>query len=103
MRVKFSKLIDNKWSKKVKIRWIVVSILLIMIGAALSFYIKPKLVEFVIKFLLVATPKSYVRMRQEQKLRFVHKLFLWNITNPKEIMAGMQKPKLQEIGPYVFE
>lgn len=30
------------------------------------------------------------------------RVFLFNVTNPEEVMAGA-KPILQEIGPYYFE
>lgn len=30
------------------------------------------------------------------------KVYIWNVTNPDEVMSG-EKPKLQEIGPYYFE
>lgn len=32
----------------------------------------------------------------------IFKVYLFNVLNPDEVMRGA-KPKLQEIGPYVFE
>lgn len=30
------------------------------------------------------------------------RIYLWNVTNPEEVIAG-EKPNLMEVGPYYFE
>lgn len=92
----------NKLPKNVSYKWISISAILICAGALIAFYIQPKLVEIILKFLFVAKPGHYVRRRHEMKQRFKYKLFLWNVTNPNEVTAGTEKPKLEEVGPYVF-
>lgn len=82
---------------------ILLSIFLIFAGALVAFYVKPKLVKIILKFLVVAKPNHYVRKRHEGQIFFKYKLYLWNVTNPNEIAAGTGKPKLEEIGPYVFK
>lgn len=32
----------------------------------------------------------------------IFKVYLWHVLNPDEVMTGA-KPKLQEVGPFVFE
>lgn len=49
------------------------------------------------------TPGSMGRtMFEELPFPIDHKLYIFNITNPDEVMAG-EKPKLEEFGPYHFE
>lgn len=81
---------------------LIISLALITVGAFVSFYGVPQCVKMVIKLLCVLKPGRYVRRKHENKIPFTYKLYLWNITNPDEIAAGIAKPKLQEIGPYVF-
>lgn len=102
MNVKSIHVLMNKLPKKNLYKWIIISIVLIVVGALITFYIEPQLVKIIIKFLFVAKPGHYVRKRHETKQRFKYKLYLWNVTNPEEIIAGTEKPKMQEVGPYVF-
>lgn len=103
LKVKYPDILVSKLLKKVNYKWVIFSLILIISGALLTFYIEPQLVKIVVKFLFVAKPGHYVRKRHESKQRFKYKLYLWNVTNPDEITAGIEKPKLQEVGPYVFE
>lgn len=103
MKAKLLQIILNKWSSTDISNRIIVSVILIVTGALLAFFILPKIVELIITFLLVAKPGRYIRSRQEGTLQFSYKLYLWNVTNPNEIMAGTEKPILQEVGPYVFQ
>lgn len=80
----------------------VISVILIIVGAFMSFFGVPQFVKIIVKYTTVLSPGHYVRNMQENKLRFTYKLYLWNVTNPNEIAAGTDKPKMQEIGPYVF-
>ncbi|KAJ6635489.1 Sensory neuron membrane protein 1 [Pseudolycoriella hygida] len=81
---------------------LIVCLVLVAVGACMSFYGVPKIVKTIVKFLCVLKPGRFVRNKHEMKLPFTYKLYLWNVTNPDEIMAGTAKPKMQEIGPYVF-
>lgn len=103
MKVQFIQIIINKWLNFSSYRRIIISIFLTIVGALVALYVKPKLVQIILKFLVVAKPGHYVRNRHESQIRFKYKLYLWNVTNPNEIAAGTEKPKLEEIGPYVFQ
>lgn len=102
MKVKLLQLIINKWPKVTSKR-IIISIFLIFVGALAAFYVQPKLVKILFNFLVVAKPGHYVRNRHEAKILFKYKLYLWNVTNPNGVATGKEKPKLAEIGPYVFQ
>lgn len=41
-------------------------------------------------------------MYDELPFPLIHKIYIFNITNPDEVHTG-GKPNLQEIGPYVFQ
>lgn len=71
-------------------------------GAFMSFYGVPKIVKTIVKYLSVLKPGHFIRKKHENKLPFTYKLYFWNVTNPDEIAAGTEKPKMQEVGPYVF-
>ncbi|KAJ6635490.1 Sensory neuron membrane protein 1 [Pseudolycoriella hygida] len=94
--------LTNKLQTRVNFKWAIISIIAIVSGALIAFYIQPKLVQIITKYLFVAKPGHYIRKRHETKLLFKYKIYLWNVTNPSEITAGAEKPKLQEVGPYVF-
>lgn len=81
---------------------LIISILLIFFGTICNFYIGPKILEIIVKFLFVSKPGHFVRLKHEAKQRFTYKLYLWNVTNPTEVTAGEEKPNLQQVGPYVF-
>lgn len=102
MKVKFVQIINSHWSD-VNYKRFIISIFLIVVGALVAFYVKPKLVKVLLNFLAVAKPGHYVRTRHESQIHFKYKLYLWNVTNPSEITSGVEKPKLAEIGPYVFQ
>ncbi|KAG4076310.1 hypothetical protein HA402_005753 [Bradysia odoriphaga] len=101
MKSKFLEIVTKKWLGDVKLR-VLLSVFLIFIGALIIFYIKPQVVRIIVKYLFVAKPGRFVRNKLETKIGFKYKLYLWNVTNPNEIEAGIEKPKLQEIGPYIF-
>lgn len=94
-----SKLIQKNINFK---KCLIISLLLIIVGAFMSFFGVSQLVKIVIKYISVLKPGHYVRKKHETKIPFTYKLYLWNVTNPDEIAAGTEKPKVQEVGPYVF-
>lgn len=103
MKFEFLHGIMNNWSKDQIYKRTKTAIILLFVGTLLTFYIKPSIVKAFLKFLFVAKPGHYIRKRHESELEFTYKLYLWNVTNPNEITAGTEKPKLQEVGPYVFQ
>lgn len=99
MLIKVTEKIPKDLSLK---KWIRISIGLIILGAYFAFT-KPILVEAIVRYLYVGVPGRYIRWKHESKLKFTYKLYLWNITNPDEFASGKEKPKLNEVGPYVFK
>lgn len=83
-------------------KYSVISLILILVGAFMSFYGVSLCVKIVVKFLCVLKPGHFIRKKHENKLPFTYKLYLWNVTNPDEIATGIEKPKMQEVGPFVF-
>lgn len=75
---------------------------MVIAGAFIYFVLQPQITKFFVKYLCTLTPGRYLRKRHEMKQQFSYKLFLWNVTNPDEITNGTAKPKLDQIGPYVF-
>lgn len=100
--MKVVQVLVDKLPKNVTYKWIIVSIVLIFAGALMAFYIGPTLIKAIVKLLIVAKPGHFARRKHEAEVRFTYKLYLWNVTNPNEITAGTEKPKLQEVGPYVY-
>lgn len=39
----------------------------------------------------------------EPPLEVLAKIYVFNVTNPEEFLAGREKLRFQEIGPYVYE
>lgn len=91
----FPKTVDFK-------KYSIILFALIVVGAFMSFFGVPKLVETIVTFMTVIKPGRYIRQKHDDGLKFTYKLYLWNVTNPEQISAGTEKPKMQEIGPYVF-
>lgn len=83
-------------------KYLITLFILIVVGAFMAFYGVPQIVKIIVKYLMVLKPGHFVRKKHENKLAFTYKLYLWNVTNPKEISDGTEKPKMQEVGPYVF-
>lgn len=83
-------------------KWVRISVGLIVFGACFAFT-KPVFLQAIIRYLYVGTPGHYVRWKHESKQKFTYKLYLWNITNPAEFAMGKERPKLAEVGPYVFQ
>ncbi len=75
---------------------------LIVGGAFMSLYGIPKIETIIVRYLTTLKPGHYIRQLHENELPFSYKLYLWNVTNPDQISAGTEKPKMQEVGPYVF-
>lgn len=100
--MKLMQVLVDKLPKNVTYKGIIVSTILIFAGALMAFYIGPTIIEVIVKILFVAKPGHFVRRMHEKKVRFTYKLYLWNVTNPNEITAGTEKPKLQQVGPYVY-
>lgn len=80
----------------------IILFVMIVVGALIVFIVQPQVVNAVVKYLCILKPGRFLRNKHEAKQKLSYKLFLWNVTNPNEISAGTEKPKLQEIGPYVF-
>lgn len=101
--MKVKKLVSDKISL-ININYkkcLIICCILIFIGAVI-FACIPKITKFLVNYLCVLKPGHFLRKKHEDKLPFTYKLYLWNVTNPNEIATGIEKPKLQEIGPYVF-
>lgn len=82
-------------------KYFIISFVLIAVGTLMVIGV-PKLVHAIVNFLCVLKPGHFIRQKHERKLPFTYKLYLWNVTNPEAIAAGKEKPKMQEVGPYVF-
>lgn len=96
------KLID-KIPKNLSVKkWMTICGSLLVVGALFAFT-KPVILQAIIKWMYVATPGHYVRWKHESKQKSTYNLYLWNITNPNEFAAGKERPKLKQIGPYVFK
>lgn len=98
-QVEISKIIPKNLSQK-KLR--MTSLILLSFGLFMSFYGASKCMKVIVKYRSVLKPGRYVRSKHEGRIPFTYKLYLWNVTNPNDISTGTQKPKMQEIGPYVF-
>lgn len=82
---------------------LVLSFLSIVFGFGFAGFLMPKIIRMVMRMQLRVTPGTMTRdMFQEIPFGLHFRVFLWNVTNPDEVMSG-GKPKLQEIGPYYFE
>lgn len=81
---------------------LIIALMLILVGAFMSYYGVSQCVNVVVKYACVLKPGRLIRKKHENILPFTYKLYLWNVTNPNEIVTGTGKPKMQEIGPYVF-
>lgn len=82
-------------------KWLMISVGLLVTGAMFAFT-KPVVLQGIIRWMYVAKPGHYIRWKHESKQKMTYKLYIWNITNPVEFDAGTQKPKLKQVGPYVF-
>lgn len=71
-------------------------------GLLISLVLEPQGLLLVTKYLCILEPGRFLRSRHEAGQYLKYKIYLWNVTNPDEITAGTAKPKLQEVGPYVF-
>ncbi|XP_034102036.1 sensory neuron membrane protein 1-like [Drosophila albomicans] len=82
---------------------VVVSFVVLLLGALIGFLAFPMLFQELVKRSVNLKPGSETRQMWE-KLPFpmIFKLYVFNVSNPQEIEAG-GKPRLQEVGPLVFE
>lgn len=82
---------------------LVFSFLAIVFGLGFAGYLMPKVFRLVLRLQLRVTPGTMTRdLYQTVPFALHFRVFLFNVTNPDEVMNG-GKPKLQEIGPYYFE
>lgn len=80
-----------------------VSIVLILVTSILGFLIVPNLLHYLLRKSLVLKPEGALRKLWEKAPFAVDfKIYMFNVTNPEEVTKG-GKPKIQEIGPYIFE
>lgn len=94
--------LKNKFDQLDPKKLLKLSAVLIIVGAFMSLLFVPQLVNAIVKFLTILKPGRFIRGKHEKPVLFTYKIYLWNITNPDEV-ANNHKPKLQEVGPYVFE
>lgn len=82
----------------------IVSIILFVCGICMVSFGVLQTETLIVKMLTILKPSGYVRKLHHMKkgLPFSYELYLWNVTNPDQIVAGTEPPKMQEIGPYVF-
>lgn len=82
---------------------LVLSFLSIVFGIGFAGFLMPKIIRMAMRMQLRVTPGTMTRkMFEEVPFALDFRLYMFNITNPAEVMSG-GKPKLQEIGPYYFE
>jgi hypothetical protein len=41
-------------------------------------------------------------MWQKPPINFYIKVYVFNVTNPKEFLSGREKLRVQEVGPYIY-
>lgn len=73
-----------------------------VVGMFMALYGVSKIVSTIVTYMTVLMSGHMIRSKHEAGLPFTYKLYLWNVTNPDQVSAGVEKPKMQEIGPYVF-
>jgi len=39
---------------------------------------------------------------QKPQINFYIKVYVFNVTNPKEFLSGREKLRVQEVGPYIY-
>ncbi|XP_077292751.1 sensory neuron membrane protein 2-like [Arctopsyche grandis] len=72
-------------------------------GIVMAFYGFPKIIRSQIdqRIALKNGTEGY-EMWKDMPFPLTFKVYLFNVTNPEEIVSG-SKPKLQEVGPYVYD
>ncbi|XP_044258686.1 sensory neuron membrane protein 2-like [Tribolium madens] len=89
---------------KVLLVCLVISVALLVVSLALAFKVFPDLLE--------SEVNKAVRLEEgtEQYDRFVElpfpvefKVYLFNVSNPQQVLDGSEKPKLTEVGPFVYK
>ncbi|EFA01368.1 sensory neuron membrane protein 2 [Tribolium castaneum] len=89
---------------KVLLVCVVISVALLIVSLALAFKVFPDLLE--------SEVNKAVRLEDGTKQydRFVElpfpvdfKVYLFNVSNPQQVLDGTEKPKLEEIGPFVYK
>lgn len=77
--------------------------IMMVLGMLNILVIFPKIVEYNIQDMIELREDSWMRGIWEKYPMYVEfKMFIWNVTNPEEVVAG-GVPILNEIGPYYFE
>lgn len=95
--------LDKFLPKKVNyLKHSIISAILFVVGALMAFYVVQKLVTTIVTYMCILKPGRFTRQKHEDGLPFTYKFYLWNLTNPDQVAAGTESPKMQEIGPYVF-
>lgn len=93
----------NKIPKNINYKmWLIVSLVLSFISLIGGIVVVPFAKKLLVKYLVILRPGSFLRSKHEGVVPLSYKLYLWNVTNPKEFSSGKEKPKMQEVGPYVF-
>lgn len=78
-----------------------VSGVVLLVGLILSNFLIPSIVNMFIKKMVILMPGSFFRQSQDQVSSTLN-IYMFNVTNPDEVLNG-GIPKMQEIGPYVYE
>lgn len=75
--------------------------IILLVSVLVEFVITPTIIKFITEYLNNFKPNHYLR-KVHKNLPLKTKFYLWNVTNPDEVMKG-EKPVMKDIGPYVFE
>ncbi|KAL7736287.1 hypothetical protein ACLKA6_002956 [Drosophila palustris] len=82
---------------------IIVSFVVLLLGALIGFLGFPLLFQELVKRSINLKPGSESRqLWQQLPFPMIFKIYVFNVSNPEQVEAG-DKPKLEEVGPLVFE
>ncbi len=84
---------------------LIVGAVLFVIGFALGMGFLPMMVDDMIRKKLIVSADGPCFAAQDGGMcpgSVQSKYFLWNITNPNEYLQGAEPPRLEEVGPFVY-
>ena len=50
----------------------------------------------------LAEGSTLYHLWQKPPINFYIKVYVFNVTNPKEFLSGREKLRVQEVGPYIY-